>query len=229
ILLDVCMPDVNGFTLCEQIRERFGTSEITIMMLSSVAYTEHVARCRELGVSIYLTKPVGQIELRRSVVAALSGAAKQSHSGRRTTSGAASTQPERPLRILLAEDNLVNQKLACTLLARHGHSVTIANNGLEALSVLSSEEFDVVLMDLQMPEMGGFEATATIRAREKFTGSHVPVIALTAHAMKGDREKCLNAGMDGYVSKPIKVDELLQAIFAALQPSVSNELTAPAL
>src|SRR5262249_56704176 len=111
--------------------------------------------------------------------------------------------PERRLRLLLAEDNAVNQRLAATLLERRGHKVTIANNGREALDALAARSFDVVLMDVQMPEMGGFEATRVIRERERATGAHLPIIAMTAHAMKGDRERCLEAGMDEYLTKPL--------------------------
>ena len=109
-----------------------------------------------------------------------------------------------PLRVLLAEDSLVNQKLAIGLLEKHGHTVVVAANGKEAIAALTSQEFDVVLMDVEMPEMDGLEATAVIRVQEKQTGKHIPIVAMTAHAMKGDRERCLEAGMDEYVSKPIR-------------------------
>ncbi len=131
-------------------------------------------------------------------------------------------EPGESLRILLAEDNRVNQEVAVTLLGKHGHSVVIANNGREALSALEGQIFDLILMDVQMPEMGGLEATAAIRAKEQGTGKHIPIIAMTAHAMSGDREKCLQAGMDGYVSKPIKIKSVLQAIEAAV-PFVTRE------
>jgi two-component system, sensor histidine kinase and response regulator len=126
--------------------------------------------------------------------------------------------PERRLRLLLAEDNAVNQRLAATLLERRGHHVTIANNGREALAALARQPFDVVLMDVQMPEMGGFEATAAIREREQETGAHVPIVAMTAHAMNGDRERCLAAGMDDYLTKPVSVagiDRVLAGLTAS--------------
>jgi CheY-like chemotaxis protein len=120
---------------------------------------------------------------------------------------------ESHLYILLAEDNLVNQKVACKLLERRGHDVTVVNNGAEALSALEQRAFDLILMDIQMPEMDGLEATRQIRGRERSTGIHVPILAMTAHAMKGDKERCLAAGMDGYISKPIHVQSLMQTIY----------------
>jgi CheY-like chemotaxis protein len=121
---------------------------------------------------------------------------------------------ESHLYILLAEDNLVNQKVACKLLERRGHDVTVVNNGAEALSALEQRAFDLILMDVQMPEMDGLEATRQIRGRERSTGIHVPILAMTAHAMKGDKERCLAAGMDGYISKPIHVQSLMQTIYS---------------
>jgi len=226
ILLDVCMPDMDGFDLVEQIREYTDLQDITIMMLSSSGLRGDAIRCRELHVAAYLTKPVGQKELRDAVVAVLAGRRATEvrpslvtrHSLRETRSR---------LRILLAEDNAVNQMLAVKLLRKYGHEVVVANNGSETLDALSKEQFDVVLMDVQMPVMGGFEATAAIRERESKTGGHIPIIAMTAHALKGDREKCLEAGMDGYVSKPIKIKDLLDAIDAAAPSGIpaSEELT----
>jgi two-component system sensor histidine kinase/response regulator len=138
-------------------------------------------------------------------------------------------QVDRPLRVLLAEDNLVNRMLAIRLLEKRGHSVAVAGNGREALDASAQQIFDVVLMDLEMPEMSGLEATAAIRRREQRTGTHVPIIAMTAHAMIGDRERCLAAGMNGYVSKPVSADELYAALEnAALEHSVDAILTGPA-
>jgi two-component system sensor histidine kinase/response regulator len=123
-----------------------------------------------------------------------------------------SSPAERPLRVLLAEDNTVNQRLAVRILEKRTHSVVVACNGKEAVAMLERQPFDLVLMDLEMPEMSGFEATAAIRQREQGTGRHIPIIALTAHAMKGDRERCLAGGMDGYVTKPVQARELFKAI-----------------
>jgi CheY-like chemotaxis protein len=215
ILLDVCMPEVDGFMLCEEIRRRFGTAGTTIMMLSSAAQAQHAARCRELCISAYLTKPVGQRQLKNSVIGALAGRT-QFDPSTRLAAASSQAQGQRALRILLAEDNPINQKLALALLEKRGHSVAVANNGREALSAWAAEPFDIILMDLQMPELDGLEATAAIRIQERSSGQHIPIVAITAHAMKGDREKCLDAGMDGYTSKPIKAKDLFDTIHAAL-------------
>src|SRR5487761_251864 len=220
ILLDVCMPEMDGFDLVERIREYPGLRDITIMMLSSSGLRGDAVRCRELHVAAYLTKPMGQRELRAAVVAVLAGRSSKEvehpvitrHSLRETRSS---------LHVLLAEDNAVNQMLALKLLQKYGHTAVVANHGREALEALGREEFDVVLMDVQMPLLDGFEATAAIREMEKKTGGHVPIIAMTAHALKGDREKCLAAGMDGYISKPIKIKELLDAMDAAAPSGIS--------
>lgn len=220
ILLDVCMPGIDGFDLVEQIRGYPDLEHITIMMLSSSGMRGDALRCRQLHIAAYLVKPVGQKELRDAVVAVLARKRREDASASLVTRH--SLRESRPgLHILLAEDNPVNQQLAVRLLEKHGHSVVVANNGREALAALEKEKFQLVLMDVQMPEMGGFEATAAIRAQERNTGAHIPIIAMTAHAMKGDREKCLEAGMDAYVSKPIKVKELLDAIDRAIPSAIS--------
>ncbi|MGO9270685.1 MAG: response regulator [Terriglobia bacterium] len=190
-------------------------------MLTSAGQRGDAARCRDLGVAAYLTKPVSQPELLDCVVRVL---ATSKFSGGSAPLVTRHTLPEgkRKLRVLLAEDNAVNQKLAARLLEKHGHRVTVTANGREALTALDQENFDVVLMDVQMPEMNGFEATSAIRKKESRTGSHIPIIALTAHAMTGDRERCLAAGMDGYVSKPIHAKEMFGAIETLLKvPSLS--------
>jgi two-component system sensor histidine kinase/response regulator len=210
ILLDVCMPGVDGFELLEKIRHSAEAASYTIMMLSSAGRRQDAIRCREMGVACYLTKPIDSQELRVAIGSVLHGVV----GARPALSLAAAPQPSsgRRLHILLAEDNRINQKVAVALLTKHGHSVVVANDGHEALAALASEPFDLVLMDVQMPEMDGFEATAAIRKKEMNSGAHIPIIAMTAHAMRGDREKCLAAGMDGYVSKPIDVAALLHAI-----------------
>ena len=165
-----------------------------------------------------LSKPVREVELRDALLDALRDPAERlAPAAPPRTASSPPPEPARsPLRILLAEDNAVNQHLARRLLERRGHSVAIAADGREALAALDREPFDLVLMDVQMPVMDGFEATAALRARESATGRHLPVIALTAHAMKGDHERCLKAGMDGYVTKPVKAETLFSAIEAAL-------------
>lgn len=222
ILMDVCMPDVDGFTLCARIREQFGVSDTTIMMLSSAGQHLGVARCRELGVSVYLSKPIGQKQLKESVLRALSGEKFW------TTAATPALQPTRDNgtaggSILLAEDNRVNQQLALALLRKRGYTVEVANNGLEALAAWHRGTFDLILMDIQMPEMGGLEATAAIREGEAGSGKHIPVIAMTAHAMKGDRERFLSSGMDGYVSKPVKPATLYRAIEEFLGSKATSE------
>ncbi len=209
-LLDGMMPQMDGFALAEQIKQRSDLSATRIIMLSSAGNLESSSRCRSLGIDYCLMKPVKQSELLDSIVEALSVATADEV----TPAAIVREYPEstKSLRILLAEDGLVNQKVAVNILEQRGHKVTIANNGQEAFSALGSESFDVLLMDVQMPVMDGFEATAIIRDREKKTGAHIPIIALTAHAMKGDRERCLEAGMDGYIAKPIRAKDLYKAI-----------------
>jgi PAS domain S-box-containing protein len=218
ILLDGHMPEMDGFTLAARIQADPALSGATVLMLTSAGQPDDVERCRQLGVRAYLTKPVRQSELFETILSTLGGATLHA---RLASAGEAPAAPgQRPLRILVAEDNAVNQKLAQHLLSKHGHAVVLANTVREAVEALEKQTFDLVLMDVQMPEMDGFEATAEIRRREAETGRRLPIIAMTAHAMKGDRERCLEAGMDGYVSKPIQTRELYAAI-AALGPAES--------
>ncbi len=218
ILMDMHMPQMDGFELIERIRQSPGSSAATIMMLTSAGHRGDAARCKELGVAAYLMKPIRQSELREAIARVLGARVQQGaiplitryalHDAR---------EPGTSLRILLAEDNPVNQRLASRLLEKRGHSVVVAGNGRGALEALEKEYFDLVFMDVQMPVMDGFEATAAIRKKEGDSGIHLPVVALTAHAMKGDREKCLAGGMDGYLTKPIQpqeLDELLQSYIA---------------
>ncbi len=203
VLLDAQMPVMDGFTLAERIQQRPELAAVaTVMMLSSAGQPGSMARRRELGIATHLTKPVKQTELWKAILAALG-----QDDGERGAKGAGRKAPASPrstLHILLAEDNPFNQKLALGLLGKEGHSVVVANNGAEAVAALERGGYDLVLMDVQMPEMDGFEATRLIRAREAALGQHTPILAMTAYAMKGDRERCLAAGMDGYVSKPIR-------------------------
>jgi two-component system sensor histidine kinase/response regulator len=213
IITDVHMPEMDGFALVEQIRERPGLSAAVIMMLSSARHRGDSERYKDLGVAAFLTKPVRQSELRAAVARILGAAdAKNGPSLVAQLPGATEThqapRAPRAMRILVTEDNLVNQRLATRLLEKRGHSVVVAGNGREALMALEKESFDLVLMDIQMPEMDGMEATAKIREKEKLAGGHLPVVALTAHAMKGDQEICLAAGMDDYLTKPIRPQEL---------------------
>jgi CheY-like chemotaxis protein len=180
------------------------------MMLSSSGQHGDSARCKEVGVANYLIKPVDQRELLGAIGRALS----RDQSPRLALPDAmlATDLPARRLHLLVADDNSVNQRLTTSLLERRGHRVTVVSNGKEALAALDRQPFDAVLMDVQMPEMGGFEATAAIRTRERGTGAHLPIIAMTAHAMKGDRERCVEAGMDEYVTKPLDSRRLCQVV-----------------
>ena len=213
LLTDLQMPGMDGFNLVEQIRQRKELSSIAIMMFSSAGQRGDGERCQELGVSAYLLKPVRQSELRGAILRVLNAGDQKTQQPLLTRYSLQDTAaPPVSLRVLIAEDNLVNQRLAMRLLEKRGHQVTIAGNGREAVAAAEQDTFDLVLMDLQMPEMDGFEATAALRKREKETGIHLPIIALTAHALKGDRERCLEAGMDGYLSKPIRPQELDAAL-----------------
>jgi len=209
ILTDMHMPGMDGFSLVGKIREHPEFSIATIMMLTSAGHRGDAERCKALGVVAYLLKPIRQGELRVAIARAL-GTRQQEGTGPIITRFSVKDvqQPSASLHVLVAEDNAVNQRLVVRLLEKRGHRIEVASNGREALAALKKARFDLVLMDVQMPEMDGLEATAAIREREKNDGTHQPVIALTAHAMKGDREKCLVAGMDGYLTKPIRPEEL---------------------
>ena len=224
ILLDAQMPDMDGFALAELVRENPGLAGTTIMMLTSVGYLGDAARCRECGITAYLTKPIRQMELMEAIRIVLGEAAPRLAAAPLVTRHSLRESRSR-LHILLAEDNAVNQMLAVRLLEKRGHTVTVTANGKEALAEFAQGAFDLVLMDVQMPEMDGFEATAAIRAREKVSGAHIPIIAMTAHALKGDEELCLAAGMDAYASKPIRSKELFEIIesLAARYPKVESE------
>ena len=191
------------------------------MMLTSAGQRGDGARCRELGVKAYLIKPIKQSELRDAILAAISKGEEQKGRDALVTRHSL-RENHRVLRVLLAEDNKVNQVFAKRLLEQRGHTVVVANNGLEALARLETATFDMVLMDVQMPEMDGFEATRAIREKEQSSGDHhLPILALTAHAMTGDQERCLAAGMDGYLSKPLHTAELFAAI-DRLTPAVTE-------
>jgi two-component system, sensor histidine kinase and response regulator len=213
VLTDMHMPTMDGFGLVELIKLTPENVPAMIMMLTSGGRKGDAARCRELGIAAYLIKPVRETELREAILSVL-------HSRRQTepqplvprSSFRRDRNPARCLRILLAEDNRVNQNLATRLLEKRGHHVTVANNGKEALALLAGGVFDLVFMDVQMPEMDGLQATIAIREQENITGAHQPIIAMTALAMKGDQERCLAAGTDGYLSKPISSEKLDEAL-----------------
>jgi CheY-like chemotaxis protein len=207
VLLDGHMPEVDGFTLARQIGQRSDLAGATLMMLSSGNRSDR-ATCDALHLAGYLTKPIKQSDLLEAILTALRPPSAPAEPALAHTA----SPDSRPLRILLVEDNNVNQRLASHLLALQGYEVVLANDGRQAVARTEREAFDLVLMDVQMPEMDGLEATACIRAREKGGTRRLPIVAMTAFAMKGDRERCLAAGMDGYIAKPIQAQELYRTI-----------------
>ncbi|MGI6372677.1 MAG: response regulator [Caldicoprobacterales bacterium] len=226
ILLDGHMPGMDGFTVAEHIRNDAGLKDTTIMMLTSMDLMEGMARCKEIGIEVYLIKPVGENDLFEAIAKTVNQ--KYATDNGDSESVAVSVEnlmdaSQNKGRILIAEDNIINQRLAATLLEKRGYSVLSVSNGLEAIEALDGDiEFDLVLMDVQMPEMSGLEATRRIREMERVTGKRIPILAMTAYAMKGDREKCIDAGMDGYMSKPLNpavlydtVDKFLKSKSAA--------------
>ena len=199
VLLDANMPEMDGFAVAEQMAARPDLGGATIMMLTSSGQFGDSTRCRELGIRMYLTKPIRHADLFDAICQVMLPTDPRPAADPPPDSGA----PVLRARVLLAEDNIVNQRVAAGLLTRRGHAVDVVANGLDALAAMAACTYDVVLMDVQMPEMGGIEATRIIREREAPSGRHTRVVALTAHAMAGDRERYLESGMDGYLSKPI--------------------------
>ena len=220
VLTDFQMPHADGFTLVKAIKHEPALAAAKIVMLTSSGRLGDAARCRELGIAAYLQKPIKRSELRDAILLALGGKAETDRPSLVTRHSL--REARQTGRILLVEDNGVNQLVARRLLERRGHAVVVANNGREALAILGESSFagfGCVLMDVQMPEMGGFECTAIIREREQVTRCHLPIIAMTAHAMKGDEARCLAAGMDAYLSKPIQPDELFDLVEGQLVAS----------
>jgi signal transduction histidine kinase/DNA-binding response OmpR family regulator len=210
VLLDANLPAMDGFEIADRIASMSEASGVTVIMLSSSKQYGDAARCRELGVAAHLVKPINPSELLRNIVRVLSRPGEELHRLVAKDKGLGTK------RVLLAEDNAVNRQLVIGVLERRGHAVTVAHNGKEAVDALEHQRFDLVLMDVQMPVMGGLEATRLIREREAAAGGHVPIVALTARAMKGDREMCLAAGMDDYLTKPIDRRDLLRVVESAL-------------
>lgn len=232
VLTDAMMPEMDGFALAAQIRRQPGLTGATIMMLSSAGQRGDTARCRELGIAAYLTKPIKQSDLLEAILTALYASSTET---REPSSRSQLSLPEsrRCLHILLVEDNVINQRVAVGILEKWGHAVVVASSGKEALAALERDTFALILMDVQMPEMDGFEATRAIREREdsvQLTPNtqhpaplHIPIVAMTAHAMKGDRERCLEAGMDAYISKPLQAQELFGIIESLLPTPAAAE------
>jgi len=216
VLLDFQMPDMDGFQVAAAIQEHAELTGSTIMMLSSVGQRGDAARCRELGIAAYLTKPIKQSILLDAIHTALWDPASDRGQARALVTRHSLREMRRVLRVLLAEDNPINRALIIQLLKKRGHDFVVAENGRQAIEAHERENFDVVLMDVQMPEMDGFQATAEIRKREAMSGNHLPIIALTAHAMTGDRERCLAAGMDYYLTKPVRPAELFETLEKAV-------------
>ncbi len=224
-ILDYQTPGMDGFALAAVIRGLPDLRDTRLFMLTSVGHRGDAARCREVGIEAYLVKPVKQSDLLGAIGRSLGGPVALG-AAPITRHSLGESRPK--LRVLLAEDNPVNRKLAVRLLENQGHTVTVACDGREAVTAVENGEFDAVLMDVQMPVMSGLDAAAAIRAMEQSTDKHLPIIAMTAHAMKGDQERCLEAGMDGYVSKPIQPNRLMEEIARATTPSDETAAPSPA-
>ena len=221
VLLDSVMPRMDGFELAERIRQSPGLTKTVIMMLTSAGRRGEGERCRKLGIGAYLLKPIRNSELQAAMLLALGRGADTASRDLVTRHDV--PMQSRKLRILLAEDNRINQAVAVKTLEKMGHQPSVARDGREALAALETSSYDLVFMDVQMPDMDGLTATRKIREREKHTGAHIPIIAMTAHAMKGDRERCLGAGMDGFLTKPVSTPQIEEAIARVLgtgQPAV---------
>ncbi len=207
-MTDMHMPQMDGFDLIRRVRAMPEMSTLAIMMLTSAGYRDDKERCGELNLSVYLVKPIRQSELRDAILRTM-GATEADPAPALSFPPLRKTQKSAiSLSVLVAEDNPINQRLAAKLLEKRGHQVATAWNGRQAVEALQQSSFDLVLMDVQMPEMDGVAATLAIREKEKATGLHQTVIALTSHAVAGDYERCLAAGMDGYLSKPIRPQDL---------------------
>ena len=215
LLLDEQMPGMDGMEVLDRIRRNPVLRSVVIMMLTSFDQVKSAARCRQLGVETYLIKPISATDLLGSILLAIGG---HTPANSVTPSAAGISASSQSLRILLAEDNLVNQRVAMTMLGKMGHRVTLATNGLEALEQWRRSDFDLIFMDVQMPEMTGLQATTQIR-REEAIGAHVPIVAMTASAMSEERDRCLAAGMDEFISKPVSYKVIEEAITAAFPQS----------
>jgi two-component system sensor histidine kinase/response regulator len=212
VLLDAHMPDMDGFMLAEQINDNPRIAGPTLMMLSSAGGLAQAEHCRRAGISSYLTKPIKQSELLDGILALLDSRDASGKGSTGDPQNRAAARPTHPLLILVAEDNVVNQRLATGILEKRGHTVVVVGNGRMAVQAAQAQRFDVILMDVQMPDMDGLEATAAIRKLEERTGAHTPIIALTARAITVDRQRCLEAGMDCYITKPFRPQDLVAAI-----------------
>ena len=229
ILIDGQMPVMDGFELAGKMREQaksHADSETTVLMLTSGGQPGEANRCRQVGISAYLLKPVLKADLLAAILVALSQRLRETDASQTLVTRHTLRESARKLRILVAEDNAVNQAVILRVLQKMGHTAVLAQNGKEALALAAAEKFDLVFMDVQMPEMDGLAATGAIRENEKISGAHLPIFAMTAHAMKGDRERCLEAGMDGYITKPVRfsdIEETLSGLASAPPGPVKAE------
>jgi two-component system sensor histidine kinase/response regulator len=225
VLIDGNMPVMDGFELAEKIQSRIKgngrLTEVTVLMLTSGGRPGEANRCRELGISAYLLKPVVKSDLLAAMLTALTQRQMEINASPPLVTRHTLREAARKMRILVAEDNAVNQVVIIRVLQKMGHTPVLAQNGKEALQLASAEKFDIVFMDVQMPEMDGLVVTAAIREREKKSGTHLPIFAMTAHAMKGDRELCLAAGMDGYITKPVRFSDIEQTLTGLANPRVT--------
>jgi PAS domain S-box-containing protein len=225
VLLDGHMPDMDGFAVAERISRNTRHAGLKLVMLTSAGRREDADRCRKLGISASLSKPIKQSELFDVIINVIGESAAERP--RRPQRRRKNSHAEGNLQILVAEDNEINQLVARRIFEKLGHKVTVVGNGREALSAVQSGKFDLVAMDVQMPEMDGLETTAAIRNLQEKTVAHIPIVAMTAHAMKGDRERCFAAGMDGYVSKPIRVQALAKAVSQVMKLPKTGKAAAP--
>jgi two-component system, sensor histidine kinase and response regulator len=217
IILDSNMPEMDGFQVAKSIRQISSYDNSSIFMLTSADRQGDAAIARELKINSYMIKPVVSSDLFNTILISLGK--QYSRININITDDTQAEEEFTSKTILLAEDNPVNQKLALRILEKKGHTVIVVNNGKEAIEALESHKYDLILMDVQMPVLDGMEATRLIREKEKTTGAHIPIIAMTAHAMKGDKELCLEAGMDDYISKPVKPEEIYAVINKTKAPT----------
>jgi PAS domain S-box-containing protein len=227
VLIDCNMPVMDGFELAEKIKMHKkamggGQAEATVLMLTSGGQPGEANRCKQLGISAYLLKPVLKADLLTAILTALSQRHAETSAGPALVTRHTLREAARKLKILVAEDNAVNQAVIIRVLQKMGHHPVLAQTGKEALALASAETFDLVFMDVQMPEMDGLAATAAIRESEKVSRTHLPIFAMTAHAMKGDRERCLEAGMDGYISKPVRLSDIEQTLAELARPRAAK-------
>jgi CheY-like chemotaxis protein len=223
IISDVNMPEIDGFGLVERVKDNALHAGMPIIFLTSESRPADADRCRALGVSARLAKPVKQSGLLDAIVVAVDRQQVRAKHPQSTDADTMGGETKRLLRVLLAEDNKINQKFAVRALAKQGHEVTLANDGAEAVEAWKNGSFDVVLMDVRMPEVDGYTATSRIRQLEEGKGIQTPIIAMTAHAMKGDRDRCIESGMDGYMTKPIDTAAMMAEIDRVLGNIASQE------